>query len=185
MYSRCRSSLPGWLVVVVALAASGCQREEREFTPSPAAGSAPATTAMNTVLGENADTGFREQQRRTYEENAYQVAQGQELYSAFNCVGCHAHGGGDVGPALMDEKWIYGGEIDQIYLSIAQGRANGMPAFARLIPSAQIWEIAAYVRSLGGHGSKSARPSRADHLSMPAPSQASPEPIKPALRDDS
>jgi len=185
MYSRCRSSLAIAWMSSVALLAGGCQREERDFSPGPASGSAPATTAMNTVLGENADAGFREQQRRTYEENAYQIAQGQELYSAFNCVGCHAHGGGDVGPALMDEKWIYGGEIDQIYLSIAQGRANGMPAYGAMIPSQQIWQIAGYVRSLGGHGSKSARPGRADHLAMPAPSQASPEPIRPTQRDDS
>ena len=33
---------------------------------------------------------------------------GRRLYDAFNCVGCHAHGGGGIGPPLMDDKWIYG-----------------------------------------------------------------------------
>jgi cytochrome c oxidase cbb3-type subunit 3 len=25
-----------------------------------------------------------------------------------NCSGCHANGGGGMGPALMDDEWIYG-----------------------------------------------------------------------------
>jgi cytochrome c oxidase cbb3-type subunit 3 len=183
MYSRCRSSL--WWVLALSAALCGCQREQRAFATPGLADAPPVTTPMNTVLGDTTDLAFRDRQQRTYEDNAYQVSQGEQLYSAFNCVGCHAHGGGDVGPALMDDKWIYGGEIDQIYLSIAQGRANGMPAFGGMIPSQQIWQIAAYVRSMGGHGPKSARASRADHLSMPAPAETQPRPNRNALRDDS
>jgi cytochrome c oxidase cbb3-type subunit 3 len=184
MYSRCRSSLIALLVAAAVLSA-GCQREQRAFAVEPPSDAPPPTTAMNTVLGDTADLAFREQQQRTYEDNAYQVSQGEQQYSAFNCVGCHAHGGGDVGPALMDDKWIYGGEIDQIYLSIAQGRANGMPAFGAMIPSQQIWQIAAYVRSMGGHGAKSARANRSDHMSMPVPAEAPAKPLRNVQRDDS
>jgi hypothetical protein len=42
----------------------------------------------------------------------------------FNCNGCHANGGGDKGPALMDDKWLFGGEIENIYAKIVQGRPN-------------------------------------------------------------
>ena len=38
------------------------------------------------------------------------IAEGQRLYNAFNCVGCHAHGGGAIGPALMDDLWIHGSD---------------------------------------------------------------------------
>jgi cytochrome c oxidase cbb3-type subunit III len=76
----------------------------------------------------------------------------------------------------MDDKWIYGGEIDQVYLSIAQGRANGMPAFGGKISSQQIWEIAAYVRSMSGQAPKAARPTRDDHLHTPSPADAVPTP---------
>ncbi len=72
-----------------------------------------------------------------------------------------------------------------MYLSVPQGRANGMPAFASLIPSQPIWQISAYVRSMGGHGAKSARASRSDHMSMPAPAEATPKPNKNVQRDDS
>jgi cytochrome c oxidase cbb3-type subunit 3 len=67
----------------------------------------------------------------------------------------------------MDDQWIYGGEIEQIYLTIFQGRPNGMPAFGGKIPDQQIWQIAAYVRSMSGRGAKSARPGRDDRIQRP------------------
>jgi cytochrome c oxidase cbb3-type subunit 3 len=172
-------------VAALALVSAGCAREERDFSVRPA-DSPPAEVAMNNLAGGHTDFALRARQERNYQENAYQLAQGQALYSAYNCVGCHAHGGGDVGPALMDDKWVYGGEIDQVYLSIAQGRPNGMPAFAGLVPSQQIWQIAAYVRSMGGQGATAARPGRDDHLSTPAPQAAKhPPAVVHAARDDS
>jgi cytochrome c oxidase cbb3-type subunit 3 len=108
------------------------------------------------------------------------MSEGKRLFTWFNCTGCHGHGGGNIGPALMDDEWIYGGEIDEIYLTIAQGRPNGMPAFAGRIPRQQIWQIAAYVRSMGGFGPKAARPSRDDHIQVPAEQSRSDAPIVPA-----
>ena len=65
-----------------------------------------------------------------------------------NCTGCHFNGGGGMGPALMCGYWRYGGQIDQIYESIAQGRPNGMPSWQLLLQPTMIWELAAYVKSL-------------------------------------
>jgi cytochrome c oxidase cbb3-type subunit III len=70
------------------------------------------------------------------------------LYKQFNCTGCHFNGGGGIGPPLMDDQWIYGGRLDQIYNSIYQGRPNGMPAWGGKIADDQIWQIATYVRSM-------------------------------------
>jgi cytochrome c oxidase cbb3-type subunit 3 len=176
MSSRCRIDL----LALIVLAGAGCAREERNFHLPQAATAAPTQNAMTNLVGGRTDLAFRAQQQHVYAENAYQVSQGESLYSAFNCVGCHAHGGGDVGPPLMDDKWIYGGEIDQIYLSIAQGRPNGMPAFDGRIAPEQMWQLAAYVRSLGGHGPKSARPGREDHLHTPTPEDAKPAPLRRA-----
>ncbi|WP_333792954.1 c-type cytochrome [Hyphomicrobium sp.] len=77
-----------------------------------------------------------------------QIAAGKQLYSAMNCVGCHFHGGGGMGPPLMDTKWIYGSSIDNIAASIRDGRPNGMPSFHGFLPDEQIWQLAAYVKSL-------------------------------------
>ena len=102
-----------------------------------------------------------------YENNAAAVSDGKQLFSAYNCVGCHAHGGGGIGPALRDDEWSYGHEADQIYHSILEGRPNGMPAFRGKIPDYQIWQLAAYVRSLSGLLPKDVAPNRDDHMSGP------------------
>jgi cytochrome c oxidase cbb3-type subunit 3 len=151
------------------LALAGCHREARQFQPSAQHDtSSPTEQRMSELVSGPLTPAAREQKQHEYEENAYQVSEGKRLYSWFNCTGCHGHGGGDIGPALMDDKWIYGGEIDEIYATIAQGRPNGMPSFAAKLPSEQIWQLAAYVRTMSGHGPKAVRPGRDDDLQIPA-----------------
>lgn len=78
------------------------------------------------------------------------VVQGQKLFNGMNCAGCHAPGGGGgIGPALSDREWIYGGTPAHIYLSIVQGRPNGMPAWGRSLPPQAIWQLVAYIQTLG------------------------------------
>ena len=166
MCSRCRVRTVLLLIYIGALA--GCHREAREFEAPPNADLPPTQVALASLVAGESSAQFRAQQAHEYEENAYHLSEGKRLFTAFNCTGCHGHGGGGSGPALMDDRWIYGGEIDQIYLTIVQGRPNGMPAFGGKIPSQQIWQLAGYVRSLGGHGPKAARPSRDDHIQVPA-----------------
>ena len=84
-----------------------------------------------------------------YEGDDAALADGKRLYGWFNCAGCHgANGGGGMGPPFAKGDWIYGGEPENLYASIAQGRPNGMPTFGGRIPADQIWKLAAYVRSL-------------------------------------
>jgi cytochrome c oxidase cbb3-type subunit 3 len=167
--------------IVVASSAMllvGCHRENRYFQPPPGSDSAPSQQRMSPLVGGEIAPGFREQQRKMYEENAYHVSEGKRLFTWFNCVGCHAHGGGDSGPALMDDEWLYGGEIDEIFLSIMQGRPNGMPAFAGKIPEQQVWQLAGYVRTMGGFGTKEARPGRDDHMQKPSEQAREQHPIR-------
>jgi cytochrome c oxidase cbb3-type subunit 3 len=102
--------------------------------------------------------------RGPFDYNAYGLAEGKRLFAAFNCTGCHLNGGGGIGPALMDDKWIYGAAPEQIYSSILQGRPNGMPSFGGKIPETQAWQLVAYVQSLGGRISSDAAPGRNDDL---------------------
>jgi cytochrome c oxidase cbb3-type subunit 3 len=104
-----------------------------------------------------------------YDENAYAMSEGKRLYQQFNCVGCHANGGGDKGPPLMDDKWIYGSSPEQIHSTIVEGRPNGMPSFRNKIPDYQVWQIAAYVRSMSGLTSPQAAPARDDHMQTKQP----------------
>jgi cytochrome c oxidase cbb3-type subunit III len=84
-----------------------------------------------------------------YEGNSDAIAQGRVLFHSMNCVGCHAaQGGGSMGPPLSDKVWIYGKEPGQIYLTITQGRPNGMPAFGNALTPDSIWKLVTYVRTL-------------------------------------
>ena len=80
--------------------------------------------------------------------DAEAIQDGKRLYNQYNCSGCHAAGGGAIGPALIDDQWIYGSSAANIFWTIVEGRPAGMPAFAGKISDDQIWRIAAFVRSL-------------------------------------
>jgi cytochrome c oxidase cbb3-type subunit III len=83
-----------------------------------------------------------------YYNNADAVITGKRLFAQYNCSGCHSNGGGGMGPDLMDDVWIYGSRLEQIHQTLVQGRPNGMPAWGGKIPDEQLWQIAAYVRSM-------------------------------------
>ncbi|MBV8920152.1 c-type cytochrome [Bradyrhizobium sp.] len=71
---------------------------------------------------------------------------GMTYFVNFNCVGCHAaNGGGGMGPALSNSTFIYGSQPENIYLSIYQGRPNGMPAWGGVLPDSVIWDLVTYI----------------------------------------
>ncbi len=77
------------------------------------------------------------------------VERGMRDFIQFNCVGCHApNGAGGMGPSLSDNVWIYGNKPAQIYMTLVQGRPNGMPAFGQVLPDQTLWELVAYVQSI-------------------------------------
>jgi cytochrome c oxidase cbb3-type subunit 3 len=150
----------------------GCKREQRVFDP----GSADTRVADGTALNEVHAGGSAPAPDITkYESSAYAVAEGKRLYSAYNCVGCHAQGGGAIGPALMDSVWIYGSHPQQIYSDIVQGRPNGMPSFGGKLPEYQVWELVAYVRSMSGQLPSDVAPSRSDQMAVAKAEQARPK----------
>src|SRR5437867_13123833 len=99
-----------------------------------------------------------------YEGNAQAISEGQRLFDQYNCSGCHFHGGGGIGPALMDDEWIYGSSPANIYTTIVEGRPNGMPSWGGHIPEYQIWELVTYVRALGGFEGRVVTPSSSDQM---------------------
>lgn len=74
---------------------------------------------------------------------------GMDNFASFNCVGCHmGNGGGGMGPALSNHAFIYGAAPENIFLSIYQGRPNGMPAWGTVLPESSIWDLVAYIKNL-------------------------------------
>jgi cytochrome c oxidase cbb3-type subunit 3 len=147
-------------MLAVAVLGAGCYREERPVKAPPASsGVSDHSTAAQAALPAT----------NHYEENAYAVSQGKSLYRAYNCNGCHAAGGGNIGPPLMDDKWRYGSDPANIFATISEGRPNGMPAFGKHVPEDQIWQLVAYVRSLSGQLRSDVAPSRSDTLQVAKP----------------
>ena len=151
----------------ISLIAVACEREERGFRVE-----APQADRINSKQLSTLQPGEPLPQPAVvneYEENAYALGEGKRLFSQMNCTGCHANGGGAIGPALMDDKWIYGSRPEQIFGTIVEGRPNGMPSFRGKLPDYQIWQLAAYVRSLSGQVPKDAAPGRNDNMQVKEP----------------
>ncbi|ATN34515.1 cytochrome-c oxidase, cbb3-type subunit III [Rhizobium sp. ACO-34A] len=84
-----------------------------------------------------------------------------------NCTPCHGSGAsGGVGyPNLNDDDWLWGGDLESLYTTIAHGvryesdldtRVSEMPAFADILEPEQVKQVAAYVVSLTGTPSDAA-----------------------------
>jgi cytochrome c oxidase cbb3-type subunit 3 len=144
------------LALALAAGLAACDREDRDPRGKPL----PET-------GPSADR--TDPRPAAYEGNAFQIAQGQRYYAWMNCAGCHFHGGGGIGPPLMDSSWRYGGSMRQIVDTILEGRPNGMPSFKNRITQQQAWQLAAFVRSMSAQPRKDALPSRGDEMSNTEP----------------
>lgn len=178
MRQRILLAVPLVLPLAAGLALGGCERERRELSVP-----ASATNRTTVVRQVSLQPGLPSQRperplKGPYQENAPGIAEGQRLFSWYNCSGCHSHGGGGMGPPLMDRRWIYGSEPQNIYDTIVEGRPNGMPSFGGRIPSYQIWQLVAYVRSLSGLVPKNATPARSDEMqAREKPSERDQHPI--------
>jgi len=148
---------------------AGCKREQRVFDPGAAGSQIADGVALNDI---HAGGSVAPPSGTKYQQSAYAVSEGKRLYVAYNCSGCHQHGGGGIGPALMDAEWIYGSRPEQIYSDIVQGRPNGMPSFGGKIPDYQVWELVGYVRSLSGQLPSDVAPSRSDEMPVAKAEQA-------------
>ncbi|MBV1896493.1 MAG: cytochrome-c oxidase, cbb3-type subunit III [Rhodobacteraceae bacterium] len=94
------------------------------------------------------------------ELNTYAVSAGNAVFLTW-CAQCHGSGAaGAVGyPNLLDDAWLWGGDIDTIYTTVAHGirneedddaRYSEMPAFGEILEPGEITEVVNYVMSLSG-----------------------------------
>jgi cytochrome c oxidase cbb3-type subunit 3 len=153
--------------LLVVLVCVSCKREERIVRVPPTSAEVADLIQVDELHAAGPLT--NPPVKNDYEENAYALNQGQQLFSSFNCVGCHAHGGGGMGVPLMDDKWIYGSRPEQVFATIVQGRPKGMPSFRGRVTDHQVWELVAYVRSLSGLTPHTAAPGREEHMQSGPP----------------
>ena len=186
---RARAIGPGLVALFVMLAALllGCEREARRFK-DPAT---PTQMSRDWLAAQRHGSAGADAPAapNPYVGNAWAVSEGKRLYGQMNCNGCHARGGGDIGPALKDDAWIYGGRAGDVFVSIVDGRPNGMPSYGGRLSLQQAWQLVSYVQSMSGQLRKDVRPGRSDDLYLgqseqarrpqPAPHLESPRPPTP------
>jgi len=95
----------------------------------------------------------------------FAIAGGSSAFKV-NCSQCHGAGaaGGGGYPNLLDDDWIWGGNVEQIYLTLQHGirydadedtRFSDMPAFGadEILERSDIVDAAWYVRQISGQES--------------------------------
>lgn len=94
---------------------------------------------------------FKNTDLRQLAENEAALKIGESLYSSY-CTTCHGSDarGARGYPNLRDNDWLYGGEPDNIKVSILQGRRALMPAWGEVLSAEDIFNVTAYVEQLSG-----------------------------------
>lgn len=132
------------IALAAALAAAGCSQPRGDL--ASVAGPPAAYTRVGPVPGPPRTV---ERPVNPYAVNVAAMQEGRTLFVRMNCVGCHGgRAGGGMGPSLRDVDWIYGSSDAQIFSSIVEGRAHGMPSWGPLLSDDQVWKLVAYVKSL-------------------------------------
>lgn len=159
-------------VAVLALAAAACTRTGHDSpTRVP---NRTAVTGSALPPGAGVSPGIHPQTVLGAVTNPYTgdkaaIMAGRQLFTGMNCAGCHSgYAGGGMGPSLRDSLWIYGNSDVQIFSSIAEGRAYGMPAWGGRLQDDQIWRLVAYIRTLGT-GNEPVKPPTPSHEVSPGP----------------
>jgi cytochrome c oxidase cbb3-type subunit III len=159
-----RLRILGALFSSLSLLLASCQREKRDIRPAPTRLAIYGDAARESTLRPGGPVKPEQVVSNPYNHSAYDISEGQRLFNWYNCSGCHANGGGGIGPPLIKKNWTYGGEPANLFDTIVKGRPNGMPSWGGRIPEYQIWQIIAYVRSLNGEQPASATAGRADTI---------------------
>src|SRR3954453_17523157 len=106
-------------VVVLFVLLSACEREDRPLRSEPVLNENKEAIALSSNSpGPGGPVEYKTGTRTQYQKVAFHVSRGKKLFSWYNFDGCYANGGGGSGPALIDDVWIYGSNIDNIAASI-------------------------------------------------------------------
>jgi mono/diheme cytochrome c family protein len=168
-----RIAQPGIFAVSVMLCA--CNHSAGGSTSGPPATGLPsaseiAAIPMGHIAGLTDSAALARSIPNPYAGNAQAVAAGKALYIKMNCAGCHAYDAkGNMGPDLTDTYWRYGGLPAEIYQSIHDGRAQGMPAWGAALPPQEIWKLVAFIQSFGGSLPVNGTPRNAQRAELVAP----------------
>jgi cytochrome c oxidase cbb3-type subunit 3 len=119
-------------LLALGLLTAGCSKEARTLEPD---------------LPQTPPDSAGDPRASKYEGNVYQIAQGGRYFAWYCCGSCHAS---EVTGRLNlgDSRWVHGGAVNAVYSFIAHGHPGKLASFGARIPTEQLWQLTAYVRSL-------------------------------------
>lgn len=88
--------------------------------------------------------------------DAPSLANGKTIFET-NCAACHrSDAGGQIGPNLTDDHWIFGGDVKNLFHTITNGGRDGkgMVAWKGTLKPTEIQLVASYILSLEGSNPK-------------------------------
>jgi len=130
------------IAIAVVLAGCGSRPPHGGTTAAPP----PIVTAVGPIPGPPTPSSAPV---NPYAGDRTAMGEGRQLFIRFNCSGCHGgRAGGGMGPSLRDSDWIYGSSDAQLFSSIAEGRAHGMPSWQTRVTPDQTWKLVTYIKSL-------------------------------------
>lgn len=168
-YATVLFSIVYWILFPAWPVGEGFTTGIKEITYKTTSGQ-EVTTHWNTraLLAEEIQTGAEGVKQREYLEKitsssyeeilsdpdkmAFVRSMGKVMF-ADNCAACHGTGGNGVMtlyPSLVDDAWLWGGEINDIYNTLVLGRKGYMPGFSETFTGEQANDVSAYVLSLSG-----------------------------------
>jgi cytochrome c oxidase cbb3-type subunit 3 len=114
---------------------------ERDIAQTITVGRLAVMPPWQTALGDDGVKAVAEYVRALAAGNAPADGEGAVIYRT-NCFACHGADGSGLAalgaPSLKDPEWLYGGSLDEIRASIANGRNGQMPAFGDRLDPTQV-----------------------------------------------
>ena len=134
------------VALLIAAAGASCRRATTSGIAAETAARPPVPTPVGPVPGPMEGP---PRPTNPFESDPSAAVDGRRLFVQMNCSGCHGgRAGGGMGPSLRDQDWMYGDSDAQIFSSIAEGRAHGMPSWRTKLTEDQVWKLVTYIKSL-------------------------------------
>jgi len=121
---------------------------EREIAQTITLGRLAIMPPWQAALGDEGVTAVAEYVRTLASGNSPTNSEGAQLYRN-TCSACHGLDGAGLAalgaPPLKDSEWLYGGSLDDIRTSVAEGRNGAMPAFGGWLDETQVKLLTAWL----------------------------------------
>jgi cytochrome c oxidase cbb3-type subunit 3 len=121
---------------------------EREIAQTITLGRLAVMPPWQAALGDAGVTAVAEYVRAVAAGNAPEDGEGARIYRT-SCIACHGADGSGLAalgaPSLKDPEWLYGGSLDEVRASIADGRNGQMPGFGERLDATQVKLLTAWL----------------------------------------